>query len=190
MSVTDELPANNTRYAETFEGPLPLPPAKHLAVVACMDAQLNVYALLGLNEGEERVIRNAVWSPRTPRHRGDLLIHRSTRSADMRFRRRREQPPRIESPNSPEALIRSVAQSLVRRAGIDARPARSLSTVIDLIDNDETDMAIDDLAHVIECFRISIRRAEYDQLVAAAQQLDAMDSLTDLKVERFVSEQA
>ncbi|MBK6010043.1 carbonic anhydrase [Streptomyces sp. MBT53] len=59
MSVTDELLANNARYAETFEGPLPLPPARHLAVVACMDARLNVYAILGLKEGEAHVIRNA-----------------------------------------------------------------------------------------------------------------------------------
>ncbi|MGH3755554.1 MAG: beta-class carbonic anhydrase [Pseudonocardiaceae bacterium] len=59
MSVTDELLANNTRYAETFTGPLPLPPAKHLAVVACMDARLDVYRILGLNEGEAHVIRNA-----------------------------------------------------------------------------------------------------------------------------------
>jgi carbonic anhydrase len=59
MSVTDELLANNAKYAETFEGPLPLPPAKHVAVVACMDARLNVYAILGLNEGEAHVIRNA-----------------------------------------------------------------------------------------------------------------------------------
>jgi carbonic anhydrase len=59
MSVTDELLANNARYAENFSGPLPLPPAKHVAVVACMDARLNVYGLLGLNEGEAHVIRNA-----------------------------------------------------------------------------------------------------------------------------------
>jgi carbonic anhydrase len=59
MSVTDELLANNAKYAETFKGPLPLPPAKHVAVVACMDARLNVYAILGLNEGEAHVIRNA-----------------------------------------------------------------------------------------------------------------------------------
>jgi carbonic anhydrase len=59
MSVTDELLANNAKYAETFEGPLPLPPAKHVAVVACMDARLNVYGILGLNEGEAHVIRNA-----------------------------------------------------------------------------------------------------------------------------------
>jgi len=59
MSVTDELLANNARYAETFAGPLPLPPAKHVAVVACMDARINVYAVLGLQEGEAHVIRNA-----------------------------------------------------------------------------------------------------------------------------------
>ena len=59
MSVTDELLANNARYAEGFTGPLPLPPARHVAVVACMDARLNVYGALGLQEGEAHVIRNA-----------------------------------------------------------------------------------------------------------------------------------
>jgi carbonic anhydrase len=59
MSVTDELLANNAGYAETFAGPLPLPPSKNVAVVACMDARLNVYAILGLGEGEAHVIRNA-----------------------------------------------------------------------------------------------------------------------------------
>ncbi|MEW2164892.1 carbonic anhydrase [Streptomyces sp. NPDC007084] len=59
MSVTDELLANNARYAETFSGPLPLPPSRQLAVVACMDARLNVYDVLGLRDGEAHVIRNA-----------------------------------------------------------------------------------------------------------------------------------
>jgi carbonic anhydrase len=59
MSVTDEYLANNARYAETFTGPLPMPPSKQTAVVACMDARLNVYGMLGLNEGEAHVIRNA-----------------------------------------------------------------------------------------------------------------------------------
>jgi len=59
MSATDELLANNARYAESFSGPLPLPPAKGVAVVACMDARLNVYGILGLAEGEAHVIRNA-----------------------------------------------------------------------------------------------------------------------------------
>ena len=59
MSATDELVANNQHYAETFNGPLALPPARGIAVVACMDARLNVYALLGLTEGDAHVIRNA-----------------------------------------------------------------------------------------------------------------------------------
>ncbi len=59
MSVTDEYLANNARYAQGFSGPLPMPPSRHLAVVACMDARLDVYALLGLKEGEAHVIRNA-----------------------------------------------------------------------------------------------------------------------------------
>jgi carbonic anhydrase len=59
MSVTDEYLANNARYTEAFSGPLPMPPSRQVAVVACMDARLNVYAILGLAEGEAHVIRNA-----------------------------------------------------------------------------------------------------------------------------------
>lgn len=60
MSVTDELLANATRYAEAYDrGRLPIPPAKRVAVLACMDARLNPYGLLGLSEGDAHVIRNA-----------------------------------------------------------------------------------------------------------------------------------
>src|SRR3984957_8459320 len=59
MSATDEYLRNNAAYAAQFAGPLPLPPASHVAVVACMDARLNVYAILGLADGEGHVIRNA-----------------------------------------------------------------------------------------------------------------------------------
>ena len=59
MSVTDQYLKNNEAYAAQFSGPLPLPPASHVAVVACMDARLNVYGILGLKEGEAHVIRNA-----------------------------------------------------------------------------------------------------------------------------------
>ena len=60
MSVTDELLQNNEAYAETFEkGDLPLPPARGVAVVACMDARLDVHNILGLREGDAHVIRNA-----------------------------------------------------------------------------------------------------------------------------------
>jgi carbonic anhydrase len=60
MSATDELLANAERYAEAFDrGNLPTPPAKRVAVIACMDARLNPYGLLGLAEGDAHVIRNA-----------------------------------------------------------------------------------------------------------------------------------
>jgi carbonic anhydrase len=60
MTVTDELLANAERYAETFDkGDLPMPPGRHVAVLACMDARLNPYGLLGLQEGDAHVIRNA-----------------------------------------------------------------------------------------------------------------------------------
>jgi carbonic anhydrase len=59
MSKTDEFLQNNRRYAESFAGKLPLPPSAGVAVVACMDARLNVYGILGLAEGEAHVIRNA-----------------------------------------------------------------------------------------------------------------------------------
>jgi carbonic anhydrase len=60
VGVTEEYLRNDAVYAERFSGPLPLPPARHVAVVACMDARLNVYGILGLAEGEAHVIRNGM----------------------------------------------------------------------------------------------------------------------------------
>jgi carbonic anhydrase len=60
VSATDDLLKNAAEYAKQFDkGDLPLPPAKHVAVLACMDARVNVYGLLGLQEGDAHVIRNA-----------------------------------------------------------------------------------------------------------------------------------
>ena len=60
MSVTDELLRNAEQYASSFQkGDLPLPPAKKVAVVACMDARLIPSRVLGLEEGDAHVIRNA-----------------------------------------------------------------------------------------------------------------------------------
>jgi carbonic anhydrase len=60
VSNTDELIANNQAYAEAFDkADLPLPPARKLAIIACMDARVSPYALLGLKEGDAHVIRNA-----------------------------------------------------------------------------------------------------------------------------------
>ena len=58
--ATDELLKNNADYARTFaKGDLPLPPARALAVLACMDARLDIHKILGLQEGDAHVIRNA-----------------------------------------------------------------------------------------------------------------------------------
>jgi carbonic anhydrase len=60
MSTTDELLKNAKSYQESFtKGDLPLPPARKVAILACMDARLNPYGLLGLQEGDAHVIRNA-----------------------------------------------------------------------------------------------------------------------------------
>jgi carbonic anhydrase len=60
MTSTDELISNNSDYVASFEiGELPLPPAKKVAVLACMDARLDPAKALGLKEGDAHVIRNA-----------------------------------------------------------------------------------------------------------------------------------
>jgi carbonic anhydrase len=60
MSVIDELLQSAERYSESFDkGRLPLPPARRVAIVACMDARLNPYGLLGLSEGDAHIVRNA-----------------------------------------------------------------------------------------------------------------------------------
>ncbi|HEY7396918.1 MAG TPA: carbonic anhydrase [Gaiellaceae bacterium] len=58
--MTDELLRNADEYAGRFDrGELPMPPAKRVAVLACMDARINPYGLLGLSEGDAHVLRNA-----------------------------------------------------------------------------------------------------------------------------------
>jgi carbonic anhydrase len=60
MSVTESLVHNNESYVKSFKkGSLPMPPAKGVAVLACMDARIDVHKILGLEEGEAHVIRNA-----------------------------------------------------------------------------------------------------------------------------------
>ena len=59
MSVIPDYLERNKAYVASFGGPLPLPPAKQLAIVACMDARLHVSKVLGLEEGDAHIIRNA-----------------------------------------------------------------------------------------------------------------------------------
>jgi carbonic anhydrase len=133
MSVTEEYLANNARYAEAFTGPLPLRPARHVAVVACMDARLNVYAVLGLNEGEAHVIRNAggvvtddqirslAISQRLLGTREIILIHHTDCGmltfTDDQFKRTLQDETGIKPPWSVEAfpdLDEDVRQSIAR----------------------------------------------------------------------------
>ena len=60
MSATDDLLRNNASYAKGFDkGDLPMPPGKQIAIVACMDARLETGRMLGVEEGDAHVIRNA-----------------------------------------------------------------------------------------------------------------------------------
>jgi len=121
MSTTDEYLANNARYAETFTGPLPLPPSRQLAVVACMDARLNVYALLGLQDGEAHVIRNAGGVVTDDEIREIILIHHTDCGmltfTDDAFKRAVQDETGIKPPWAPESftdLDEDVRQSIAR----------------------------------------------------------------------------
>ncbi|KWX00202.1 carbonic anhydrase [Carbonactinospora thermoautotrophica] len=134
MSVTDELLANAELYARDFDkGHLPLPPARGVAVLACMDARLNVYGLLGLTEGDAHVIRNAggavtddairslAISQRLLGTREIILIHHTgcgmLTFTDDEFRTRIEEETGIRPPWAAEAfsdLERDVRQSIAR----------------------------------------------------------------------------
>jgi carbonic anhydrase len=133
MSVTDEYLDNNARYADAFSGPLPLPPSRQTAVVACMDARLNVYSILGLRDGEAHVIRNAggvvtddeirslAISQRLLGTREIILIHHTDCGmltfTDDAFKRSIQDETGIKPPWSAEAfadLDEDVRQSIAR----------------------------------------------------------------------------
>jgi hypothetical protein len=97
-------------------------------------------------------------------------------------------PDPHDIPESPGALVRAVAESLARRSAGEKGPVGALRSVVDMVDNDEAELAVDDLARVIAHFRLRVPRTEYDDLVAAASRLDAMDSLAEVGVERFVAD--
>lgn len=88
--------------------------------------------------------------------------------------------------DSPDALLYSTTEGIARRLVKEGRPGTSMTSVLELIDNDETELALDELVRVIEYFRISIMQKEYSCLVAAATRLDSMDSLLETGVDRYV----
>lgn len=133
MTVTHDYLANNAEYAGTFSGPLPMPPSKHVAVVACMDARLDVYRLLGLGDGEAHVIRNAggvvtddvirslAISQRLLGTREIILIHHTDCGmltfVDDEFRRAIQEEAGVKPPWAPESfpdVAEDVRQSLRR----------------------------------------------------------------------------
>jgi carbonic anhydrase len=133
VTVTDDYLANNAEYAKSFQGPLPLPPSKHVAVVACMDARLDVHSLLGIEEGEAHVIRNAggvvtddairslAISQRLLGTNEIILIHHTDCGmltfTDDDFKRAIQDETGVKPPWSPEAfpdLAEDVRQSLHR----------------------------------------------------------------------------
>ena len=136
MSTTDELLRNAESYAASFEkGDLPLPPGRRVAIVACMDARLNPYALLGLSEGDAHVIRNAGGRA------SDLRMtcacpDPSTKSVDTDFGRPRASAatasapapwrrPRCSTAPSPSAAVtRAGPTSFAIMAGHDGRRVR------------------------------------------------------------------
>lgn len=134
MSVTDELLRSNEAYARSFtKGNLPLPPSKEIAVVACMDARLDVHKILGLQEGDAHVIRNAggvvtddairslVISQRLLGTREVILVHHTdcgmVTFTDDQVKRQIEEEVGIRPPFALEAfpdLERDVLQSIAR----------------------------------------------------------------------------
>ncbi len=139
MSVTDELLASAEGYAAAFEkGDLPMPPARQIAVVACMDARLNPYGLLGLREGDAHVIRNAggvvtedvmrslTISQRLLGTKEIVLIHHTDCGmltfADDEFKAAIEADTALRPPWAPESFTDPAADVLQSIARIHANP--------------------------------------------------------------------
>ncbi len=139
MTATDDLVANARRYAESFDtGVLPTPPSRHVAVVACMDARLDVYRILGLTEGEAHVFRNAggvvtddvlrslTISQRLLGTNEIILIHHTDCGmltfTDDEFKAAVEADTGIRPPWSPEAFPDLEADVRQSRARIEASP--------------------------------------------------------------------
>ncbi|MFI8351092.1 hypothetical protein [Streptomyces sp. NPDC085596] len=87
---------------------------------------------------------------------------------------------------SPENLLRSVAGNIAQRVRGEKPPSTALGSVVALIDNDEVELALDELVRVIGYFRIPVLRAEYERLLVAAERLDSVGSLVEAGVGRLV----
>lgn len=99
---------------------------------------------------------------------------------------RPKSPPGNPPLDPPGAIIRSVALRMTRRLADQPKPVSALTSVVHMVENDETELAMDDIGLLIQYYRFPVLRSEYEDLVLAAEQLDSLDSLTDTGVERFV----
>jgi hypothetical protein len=95
-------------------------------------------------------------------------------------------PPGKPPLDAPGAIIRSVALRMARRLADQPMPVSALASVVQMVENDEAELAMDDIGLMIQYYRFPVLRSEYEELVFAAEQLDSLDSLTDTGVEQFV----
>ncbi|MFD4833227.1 hypothetical protein ACFWPV_25720 [Streptomyces uncialis] len=95
-------------------------------------------------------------------------------------------PPGKPPLDPPGTIVCTVARSIAYRLAEQHQVVSALSSVVDLAENDESDLALDGIGQLIEYYRVPVLRTEYEQLVIAATQLDSMDALTDTGVDRFV----
>jgi len=95
-------------------------------------------------------------------------------------------PPGNPPLDPPGALIRSVALRMARRLADRPKPVSALTSVVHMVENDETELAMDDIGLLIQYYQFPVLRLEYEDLLLVAEQLDSLDSLTDAGVEQFV----
>ncbi|MGW4839674.1 hypothetical protein [Streptomyces globisporus] len=86
---------------------------------------------------------------------------------------------------SPDDLLRASVVAVARRTAENPRPAEALQSVLELIDQDEAEFALEHFARSVEYYRIPVLREEYDRLVAEAARLDSEDSLSETGLEEF-----
>jgi carbonic anhydrase len=138
VSSTDELLGNNARYARRYGGPRSVWPDKGVAVVACMDARLDVFAVLGLRPGQAQVIRNAggvitddeirslAISQRLLGTREIILIHHTDCAmltfTDDAFKRKIQDDTGVKPPWSPESFTELKEDVLQSKARILTSP--------------------------------------------------------------------
>ncbi|MFJ4002962.1 hypothetical protein ACIPWL_05805 [Streptomyces sp. NPDC090023] len=92
----------------------------------------------------------------------------------------------IRPTDSTKDLLRSVVEDIASRVRGQKGPADALRSVFALVDNDEVELAVNDLARVVSYYRVPLLRAEYEWLVLVAEWVGAGDLLVEAGVEGVV----